>query len=153
MFLNFCNKVETKRNTSQSLQENRHFICLRAQYVLTAAINGYIILHMSKYRSDDISDCAGMLKALSNPNRLKIFLRLLACCPADTICDLTSPNGECVGELGKDLDISPSTVSHHIKELNYAGLILLERKGKFITCRANTEALARMSLLFEHNIK
>jgi len=93
-----------------------------------------------------------MLKALSNPNRLKIFLRLLKCCPADTVCDITSPHGECVGELGKDLGISPSTVSHHIKELSHAGLILLERKGKFITCQANTQALTRISILFEHNI-
>jgi len=92
-----------------------------------------------------------MLKALSNPNRLKIFLRLLTCCAADTVCDITSVHGECVGELGKDLDISASTVSHHIKELSHAGLIILERKGKFVTCRANTGALVRLNILFERN--
>jgi len=90
-----------------------------------------------------------MLKALSNPNRLKIFLRLLSCCPDGTVCDISSLQGECVGELGKDLGISLSTVSHHIKELSQAGLILMNRKGKFITCRANAEALARLSVLFE----
>jgi SAM-dependent methyltransferase/DNA-binding transcriptional ArsR family regulator len=40
----------------------------------------------------------------------------------------------CVGDLGRDLGIAPSTVSHHVKELHHAGLIRTERKGQTILC-------------------
>ena len=67
-----------------------------------------------------------MFKALSNPNRLKIFMRLTSCCLPGTVTSINPGTGEagcaCVGELGQDLDIVPSTISHHIKELRQAGL-------------------------------
>jgi SAM-dependent methyltransferase len=40
----------------------------------------------------------------------------------------------CVGELGQDLGIVGSTISHHIKELRRAGLIRRERQGQKIVC-------------------
>ncbi len=46
-----------------------------------------------------------------------------------------------VGELGKELNIAPSTVSHHIKELRRAGIIVVERRGKNIECRVNEESV------------
>ncbi|WP_396266326.1 ArsR/SmtB family transcription factor [Halobacillus amylolyticus] len=39
-----------------------------------------------------------------------------------------------VGELGERLNIVPSTVLHHLKELRQAGLIRMDRKGKNIEC-------------------
>ena len=39
---------------------------------------------------------------------------------------------QCVGDLGRGLDIDPSTVSHHIRELRQAGLIRMEKRGKNI---------------------
>ncbi len=45
----------------------------------------------------------------------------------------------CVGELGQDLEIDPSTVSHHLKELRRAGLIRVERRGKHILCWVDRE--------------
>lgn len=53
----------------------------------------------------------------------------------------------CVGELGQDLEIDPSTVSHHLKELRRAGLIRVERRGKNILCwvdRETVEAVANL---------
>jgi ArsR family transcriptional regulator len=72
---------------------------------------------MSKYRDKNIEEFAEMFKALSNPNRLKIFLRLVSCCTPGTRASIDS-KGElercaCVGELGQDLGIVPSTISHH----------------------------------------
>jgi len=40
----------------------------------------------------------------------------------------------CVGQLAAELDIAPSTVSHHLKELTRAGLIATERRGREIHC-------------------
>lgn len=50
--------------------------------------------------------------------------------------------GVCVGDLAEGLGIAPSTVSHHLKELRLAGLIFMERRGRNIRCRLNTDALA-----------
>ncbi len=73
-----------------------------------------------------------VFKALANPNRLRIFLRLISCCPPGTKCSSEEAVRRCVGELGQDLEIDPSTVSHHLKELRRAGLIRVERRGKHI---------------------
>jgi len=78
-----------------------------------------------------------MFKALANPNRLRIFLKLSKCCRPGVKSDIPLGRGEacaCVGDLGKDLGIVPSTVSHHIKELHTAGLISMQREGQTIMC-------------------
>ncbi len=53
-----------------------------------------------------------------------------------------------MGQLGEELDVAPSTVSHHLKELRQTGLITVERKGKNIACWINGEALSRLTNLF-----
>lgn len=53
-----------------------------------------------------------------------------------------------VGELGRDLGIAPSTVSHHIKELNRAGLIVVERNGQNVKCWIKPKMLAELSGFF-----
>ena len=90
---------------------------------------------MSNFQDKDVVKFAEIFKALSNPNRLRIFLRLVSCCRPGTITSLTEPEGSAyVGQLGQDLGIVPSTVSHHIKELRRAGLIRMERRGQKIEC-------------------
>ena len=78
---------------------------------------------MSNYSALQVHQFAEVFKALANPNRLQIFLRLASCCPPGTKCDSEAVVRQCVGELGQDLEIDPSTVSHHLKELRRAGLI------------------------------
>jgi ArsR family transcriptional regulator len=94
---------------------------------------------------------AGMFKALSNPNRLKIFLKLATCCPPSAKGAIPLSKEEacaCVGELGKDLGIVPSTVSHHIKELHRAGLILMKRDGQTIRCSVDPGTVEELSAFF-----
>lgn len=92
---------------------------------------------MSNYRNDETERYAEMFRALSNPHRLKIFLRLLTCCPPGAACTVDEAQKYCVGDLGADLDIAPSTLSHHIKALSQAGLLRLERRGKYVDCRVD----------------
>jgi len=113
---------------------------------------------MSNHSTLDTEQLSAMFKALSNPHRLGIFLRLAAL-DGDTAC-CTVRNGSepevitgspcaCVGDLGRDLDIVPSTVSHHIKELNRAGLISLARQGQQILCRVEPQALEALRNFFD----
>ncbi len=93
---------------------------------------------MSNHKKDEVHRFAEIFKALSNPNRLHIFLRLVSCCPPGTKC-ITDAVGQCVGDVGRDLEIDPSTVSHHLKELRRSGLIRMERRGKRIICWVDRE--------------
>ncbi len=104
---------------------------------------------MSKYREADQQRVAAIFKALSNPHRLKIFLRL-ACCSVEGSSD--NADGqicECVGVLGKDLGIASSTISHHLKELYRADLIKMKRRGQHIECWVDPQVLETLSEFFK----
>jgi ArsR family transcriptional regulator, arsenate/arsenite/antimonite-responsive transcriptional repressor len=102
---------------------------------------------MSNYASD-IHRFAEIFKALSNPNRLRIFLRMVSCCPPGTKCVTDLALRQCVSELCRGLEIDPSTVSHHIRELRQSGLVRTERRGKNILCWVDPETvLAAANLL------
>jgi DNA-binding transcriptional ArsR family regulator len=107
---------------------------------------------MSKSRNKDLAKYADMFKALSNESRLQIFLRLISCCAPGGPCSDENEPCYCIGELGRDLKIAPSTVSHHIKELRNAGLIQIERKGQNIECRVNPEAIEKLSGFLDNRI-
>ena len=103
---------------------------------------------MSNYLTFNTNELAEAFKALSNPNRLKIFLRLLSCCKPGTICSVDAINGFCVSELGEDLAVAPSTLSHHIKELQRAGLIKTQRRGKNVDCFVDTDKVSTLKAFF-----
>jgi len=89
-----------------------------------------------------------MFRALGNPNRLAIYARLLSCCGMRQSRLSRTGIAQCVGEVGKDLGIAPSTVSHHIRELSRAGLIELSRRGQFVECCLSEEAFNELSAFF-----
>lgn len=98
---------------------------------------------MSNYRTND-KMLSSAFKALSNPNRLAIFRRLLTCCEVGSSCEVNQCMKIVVGELGKEIEVAPSTLSHHLKELNRADLIIMERKGQHVECWVNPEMVEQL---------
>ena len=91
----------------------------------------------------DLVRAARVFKALSNPHRLTIFLKLARCLGVDSSLD-TSDEGiqQCQLEQANALGLAPSTVSNHYKELRDSGLIRMERQGKSIRCFIDPQTLA-----------
>jgi ArsR family transcriptional regulator len=71
---------------------------------------------------------AAILKALADPRRFEILQRI-----AKAACPLAC------AEAGVALAISPATLSHHIKELEAAGLVEVRREGKYHYLSLRTE--------------
>ena len=68
----------------------------------------------------DANQLAAISKALGDPKRFEMLQRIGASGDAPTcscVCDWTG--------------LAPATVSHHLKELDNAGLVNVERDGKF----------------------
>ncbi len=103
---------------------------------------------MPNNNNNELERFAGVFKALSNPNRLKIFQRLASCCKPGTVSIIDACETACVGDLGRELDIVPSTVSHHIKELRQAGLIQTRRRGQKIECWIDPDVVAQLRFFF-----
>ncbi|WP_117193883.1 ArsR/SmtB family transcription factor [Rhizobium terrae] len=72
--------------------------------------------------------------ALSQETRLQIVRMLVVAGPA----------GLAAGVIAETLDMSPSNVSFHLKELDRSGLISQQRESRSIIYFANYEALGRL---------
>ena len=101
---------------------------------------------MSKSETLDPDGYADLFRALANPHRLTIFLNLASCCRPGEACGPEARS--CVGELGGDSGLAPSTVSHHLKELRRAGLIHMQRSGQNVECWVAPETLEALSAFF-----
>lgn len=82
--------------------------------------------------------------ALSDPLRLRIldFLasgREEACCSPE---NPDNPRAVCSCDLQPVLDLSPSRLSYHLKELKSAGLIVESRRGRWIYYSLARESVA-----------
>jgi ArsR family transcriptional regulator, arsenate/arsenite/antimonite-responsive transcriptional repressor len=88
---------------------------------------------MSGKQADRI---AGLMKALSDPVRLRLMSMIAA---SDEVC---------VCELMGPFDVSQPTISHHLKVLRSAGLVDSERRGTWVYYRAEREALDAIGGLF-----
>src|SRR4030042_5834591 len=111
-----------------------------------------IIRNMSNFRNDDAERLADAFKALSNPHRLSIFTRLASCCTPSEACGADADMRECVGAVGKNLGLAPSTISHHIKELHRAGLIKMRRRGQTVECWVDPETLDSLATFFKQPV-
>lgn len=79
----------------------------------------------------DIETVASALKELGHPTRLGVYKRLVK----------AGENGLPVGELQKELEVPPSTLSHHISALVSVGLVKQTREGRILHCTAQYEVL------------
>lgn len=82
-----------------------------------------------------------IFKALSNDNRLHIYTLVRQgagqCCVVEGVGERCS----CVCDIGDGTKLSLSTVSHHLKELRNAGLIRCEKRGQWVYCAVDPQAL------------
>lgn len=104
---------------------------------------------MSNFQTIDAGQLADMFKALSNPNRLKIFMQLIDCCAPGTRWEMDNACCAYMSDLTRELDIVPSTISHHMKELRRAGLIRMRRQGRKMECWVDPEAVQAIGRIFE----
>ena len=87
---------------------------------------------------------AKIFKALANEQRLRIFRQL---CEWQNAQASASPGEarsgveKCFTRTCCSLPLSPSTISHHFKELQSAGLITVERTGQSFICTVQAETL------------
>jgi len=67
----------------------------------------------------EVNSCAPKLKALAEPDRLKLIQ-----------CLQTGPKN--VSELSALLEQEIANVSHHLQVLHHAGLVTRDKQGKFV---------------------
>ena len=98
---------------------------------------------MDKRGSDEHRVLA--FKALSDPKRLQILDLLKA--RGESCCSLVGSQeaGLCACDLEEALGISQSVVSHHMDALCRAGLVLREKRGRWMYYRRDESALARLA--------
>jgi len=77
---------------------------------------------------------ADMLSAIGTEPRLRIVRLLLS----------AHPEGMVVGEIGTQLDIPSSTLSHHLERLKNEDLVRVRREGTYLWYSPNTEALQEL---------
>lgn len=86
---------------------------------------------------EDLSAEAALLKVLSDPNRLRIFVTLVRSKREVCVCDFT-----------EGLPLLQPTVSHHLKVLKEAGLIESTRRGTWVYYRLSNGARTRLRSMF-----
>lgn len=89
------------------------------------------------------TNLAKVFKALSNEHRLELFRLIYRQCKVEER-RAQKAGKECCEGIEKAftmacgcLDLSRSTISHHFKELQNAGLITCTRQGQTFTCQVN----------------
>jgi DNA-binding transcriptional ArsR family regulator len=88
----------------------------------------------SKLKQEDVSRFADMFAAMGSEPRLRIMRLLLS----------ALPEGMVVGEIAEEVDVTASTLSHHLEKLKNEDLVRVQREGTFLRYSANTAVLERL---------
>jgi ArsR family transcriptional regulator, arsenate/arsenite/antimonite-responsive transcriptional repressor len=83
---------------------------------------------------EQITRYADMFSAMGTEPRLRIMQLLLS----------AHPEGMVVGDIGAELEIPSSTLSHHLDKLKNEDLVKVRRDGTFLWYTANTGALEEL---------
>src|SRR5450755_1716680 len=87
---------------------------------------------MAKSKNEpDVARFADMFSAMGTEPRLRIMRLLLA----------AHPEGMIASDVGKELGISPSNLSHHLEKLKHEDLVRVRREGTYLWYSANAQAL------------
>jgi ArsR family transcriptional regulator, arsenate/arsenite/antimonite-responsive transcriptional repressor len=86
---------------------------------------------MAKVTQEKVVRYADMFAAMGSEPRLRIVRLLLS----------AHPDGMFVGEIASELEITASTLSHHLEKLKNEDLVRVKREGTFLRYTANAEAL------------
>jgi DNA-binding transcriptional ArsR family regulator len=89
---------------------------------------------MKRTTEEDVARYADMFTAIGTEPRLRILRLLLA----------AHPEGLVVGEIMSELEISASTLSHHLEKLKHEDLVKVSREGTYLRYRANAETLREL---------
>jgi DNA-binding transcriptional ArsR family regulator len=89
---------------------------------------------MATPTEDEITRYADMFSAMGTGPRLRIMRALLS----------AHPDGMVVGDIGSELGIAASTLSHHLEKLKNEGLVKVRREGTYLWYSANAEALQEL---------
>ena len=87
-----------------------------------------------KPTEDEITRFADMFSAMGTGPRLRIMRALLS----------AHPDGMVVNEIGGELGIPASTLSHHLEKLKNEDLVKVRREGTYLWYSANAEALQEL---------
>jgi ArsR family transcriptional regulator len=101
---------------------------------LTSYFDSCRTIDMAKAVPEPVTRLADMMSAMGTEPRLRIMRLLLS----------AHPDGLVVGEIGEELDIPGSTLSHHLEKLKHEDLVLVRREGTFLRYSANSEALKEL---------
>ncbi len=89
---------------------------------------------MATAKIENVSRFADMLSAMGTEPRLRIMRLLLS----------AHPEGMVVNEIGDELEIPSSTLSHHLEKLKNEELVQVRREGTFLRYSANTASLGEL---------
>lgn len=89
---------------------------------------------MPRKNEPDVARYADMFSAMGTEPRLRIMRVLLA----------AHPDGMVAGDIGAELDIPASTLSHHLDKLKNEDLVQVRRESTFLWYSANTEGLREL---------
>ena len=89
---------------------------------------------MARTDSAQVTRYADMLSAMGTEPRLRIMQLLLS----------AHPEGMIVSDIGSELDIPSSTLSHHLEKLKNEELVKVRREGTFLWYTASVDGLEEL---------
>lgn len=89
----------------------------------------------------ELKDAVKALSALAQETRLSVFRLLMR----------AGPQGLAAGGIAEELGVQAATLSFHLKELSYAGLVTSRQEGRFIYYAANFPHMAALMTFLTQN--